>query len=126
MPVSTRSRSQNLANNEELRTQTSHVDAPHRLSAMDEEPSLNNQRYDRNMLASRDVPISDIGTPSSVPPQTLLQQQMEGPELRELVIQLSENQSSILAILQSLTETHSGGNLNSLQRCLIKIIIKTV
>ena len=96
------------------------MDVPYRLSAMNEEPSLNNQRFDRNVLASRDVPISDIGTPSSVPPQTLLQQQMEGPELRELVVQLSENQSSILAILQSLTETHSGGNLNSLH-CFKKI-----
>ena len=114
MPVSTRLRSRNPSNEEELRPQTSHIDVPQGLSSTEQDSALNNQRFDRDISASRNVPISTIENSTSVPPQTLPQQQMGDPELRELIIQLSESQSSILAILQSLTEPHSGENLNSL------------
>ena len=115
MPVSTGSRSYTPDNGEELRNQTLQVDVPPSLSPSSQDSALNNQRFDRNVFANRDVPISNIEDSSSVPPQTLLHQQMVDPELRELIGQLSESQSSILAILQSLTEPHSGENLNSLQ-----------
>ena len=114
MPVSTRSRSYNPDNGEELRSQALHVDVPPSSSPSGQDSTLNNQRFDRNVFANRDVPISNVEDSSSVPPQTLLHQQMVDPELRELITQLSESQSSILAILQSLTEPHSGENLNSL------------
>ena len=116
MPVSTRLRSRNPSNEEELRPQTSHIDVPQGLSSTEQDSALNNQRFDRDISASRNVPISTIENSTSVPPQMLLQQHMGDPELRELIIQLSESQSSILAILQSLTEPHSGENLNSLHR----------
>ena len=56
---------------------------------------------------------------STAPSLMLLQQHMEGIELRELISQLSDTQSCMMDILQALIEPHSGGNLNSLQMNLI-------
>ena len=59
--------------------------------------------------------IKDNDNRSTAPSLTLPQQYMEGIELRELINQLSDTQSSMMGILQSLIEPYSGGNLNSLQ-----------
>ena len=66
-------------------------------------------------------PISNIRADnhgSAAPTLMLSQQHMEGPNLRELIGQLSDNQSSMMGILQSLIETNSGENLNSLYKSL--------
>ena len=82
-----------------------------------EDSALNSQNEVRGVSSIGSDPISNIRDDteeSTVPPLTLLQQHMEGPNLRELIGQLSDNQSSMMGILQSLIETNSGGNLNSL------------
>ena len=73
MPVSIHSQSQNPDNTQDLRTQTTHLDAPHRLTSLDEEPALHNLRFESNKPNIRDVPISNPEVLSSVPPQMLPQ-----------------------------------------------------
>ena len=63
---------------------------------------------------TRDVPIIGSSEPATAPSLTLLQQHMEVSELRKLVEQLSNTQSSMMDFLQSMIEPHSGENLNSL------------
>ena len=82
MPVSTRLRSRNSNNEGELRPQTLQIDVPRGLSSIEQDLALNNQRFDRDISASRNVPISTIENSTSVPPQILPQQHMGDPELR--------------------------------------------
>jgi len=83
-----------------------------------EDSALNSRNEVRGVSSIGSEPISNIRDDteeSTVPPLMLLQQHMGVPELRELIGQLSDTQSSMMAILQSLIEPHSGRNLNSLQ-----------
>jgi len=84
-----------------------------------EESALNSHHKARSNVSIGNEPISNIRADShgsAAPTLTLLQQHMEGPDLRELIGQLSDNQSSMMGILQSLIETNSGENLNSLYK----------
>ena len=92
-------------------------ESSHSVPYITEKSALNSHHEARSNVSIGNEPISNIRDDteeSTVPPLTLLQQHMEGPNLRELIGQLSDNQSSMMGILQSLIETNSGGNLNYL------------
>ena len=117
MPVNTRSRDRLSVSRESMEPETTGVDPSHSGLSTVEESALSS----RNLVASipdiGNEPISNIRDDtreSAVPPLTLPHQHMGDPELRKLIGQLSDTQSSMMEILQSMIEPHSGENLNSL------------
>lgn len=126
MPVIIRSQVQEIDNGEELELTVRPQDRAQRVVSYNQESSLPELRLERDVPVSGDVPISNIEVQVPAPPQSLPQHQMEIPKIREMITQLSENQSSILAIFQSLTESNSGRNLNFLHCKLKYLLIKRI
>ena len=117
MPVTTRSRDRSSITRESMEPEATVMESPHSGLSTLEDSALNSQNEVRGISSIGSEPISNIRDDreeSTVPPLMLPQQHMGVPELRELIGQLSDTQSSMMEILQSLIEPHSGRNLNSL------------
>ena len=120
MPVTTRSRDRSSMTRESMEPEATGVEPSHSGLSTVEDSALNsrNEARDIPIIGNEPIPnIRDNNSQSTVPPLTLPHQHMGVPELRELIGQLSDTQSSMMGILQSLIENHSGGNLNSSQFC---------
>jgi hypothetical protein len=117
MPVTTRSRERTSVTRDAGELEHIVSESSHSGPYTTEESALNSCHKACGNVSIGNEPISNIradNNGSAAPTLMLLQQHMEGPDLRELIGQLSDNQSSMMGILQSLIETNSGGNLNSL------------
>ena len=117
MPMSTRSRRRLIANKEPDQAESTGLEPLHLGLSTVENSALKSQNKARDAPVIGNVPISNsLGSsePATAPSLTLLQQHMEVSELRKLVEQLSNTQSSMMDFLQSMIESHSGENLNSL------------
>ena len=125
MPMSTRSRRCLIANEEPDQAESTGLEPLHLGLSTIENSALNSQNEARDAPVIGNVPISNsLGSsePVTAPSLTLLQQHMEVSELRKLVEQLSNTQSSMMDFLQSMIEPHLGENLNSLHHCTFSII----
>ena len=124
MPVTTRSRDRSSITRESMEPEATVMEPSHSGLSTVEDSTLNSRNEVRGISSIGSEPISNIRDDreeSTVPPLTLLQQHMGVPELRELIGQLSDTQSSMMEILQSLIEPHSGRNLNSLHYQQLKV-----
>ena len=116
--MSTQSQHHFIANKELNQAETIVLEPLHLGLSTVENSALNSQNEARDAPVIGNVPISNsLGSsePATAPSLMLPQQHMEVSELRKLVEQLSNTQSSMMDFLQSMIEPHSGENLNSLQ-----------
>ena len=115
MLVTTWSHDCSSANREFLEPKATDVEPPHSgLSTVEDSVlSSRNLAHGNSVIGNESISnTEDEARDSTVPSLMLLQQHIGDPEFRKLIGQLTDTQSSMMGILQSLIETHY---LNSLQ-----------